>query len=246
MSHPTIKGEPKSEKMIQDYVSTWYQKRYSGSGFLYHSKIVTEMLSGINFRDGRVSDKVLDVGCGIGFVSQLYPNFDIIGIDISDGMLQKNPYKHMKASAEEIPFPDNHFDFVICRSLLHHLEDPVLGLKEMARVLKPGGRFCCWDPNAGALATLFRKIFQSTERFSHIHHSFKDKELIEMIDDSGLEVDYFKYIGFLAYPLCGFPDIFDFNIPLSVSKKLIEIDDKLSYSIFKKMSWSLMVKAVKK
>ena len=96
MNHPKIKGEPTDEKLVQDYVSQWYQKRYSGSGFLYHSRIVCDMLSGIKFRDGRHSDKVLDLGCGTGFVSQLYPNFDITGIDISDGMLEKNPYKWVK------------------------------------------------------------------------------------------------------------------------------------------------------
>src|SRR3990167_6886339 len=110
------RGEPTSEKLVQDYVSTMYEKRYSGTGFLYHARIVTQMLEGVKFRDGRFSDKILDVGCGIGFVSQLYPNFDITGIDISDGMLSRNPYKWVKALAEAIPFPDNHFDFVVCRS----------------------------------------------------------------------------------------------------------------------------------
>ena len=56
------KGEPTSEKLIQDYTSKWYQQRYSGSGFLYHSIIVTDMLDGVRMSD-RKSDKVLDVGC---------------------------------------------------------------------------------------------------------------------------------------------------------------------------------------
>lgn len=245
MSHPRIKGEPTDEKLVQDYVSKWYQIRYSGTGFLYHSRIVTEMLSGIKFRDGRYSDKVLDVGCGTGFVSQLYPNFDIIGIDISDGMLEKNPYVWKKASAESIPFSDNHFDFVVCRSLLHHLEVPSIGLKEMVRVLKPGGKFVCWDPNAGSLASLFRKIFQKTDRFSHLHHSFKDTELFSMLEEAGLKITEKRYIGFLAYPLCGFPDIKNFRFPIWLGRWLIKLDDLISKTLLKKMAWSLMIKAVK-
>lgn len=244
-THPKIKGEPTDEKLIQDYVSKWYDKRYSGTGFLYHSKIVTDMLEGIKFRDGRYSDKVLDVGCGVGFVSQLYPNFDITGIDISDGMLEKNPYKWVKAPAEAIPFPDNHFDFVICRSLLHHLDDPILGLREMVRVLKPGGKWVCWDPNAGTLATWFRKIFQKSDRFSHLHHSFKDMELLKMVEDAGLNIQDMKYIGFLAYALCGFPDIKNFHLPIWIGRNLIKIDDLLSKSFIKRCAWSLMVKGVK-
>ena len=244
-THPKIKGEPTDEKLVQDYVSQWYSKRYSGTGFLYHSRIVTDMLNGIKFRDGRYSDKVLDVGCGTGFVSQLYPNFDIVGIDISDGMLEKNPYKWVKAPAEAIPFPDSTFDFVLCRALLHHLEDPKVGLKEMFRVLKPGGTFSCWDPNQAFFATLFRKLFQRTERFSHLHHSFKDSELFSMIEDAGFEITEKRYIGFLAYPLVGFPDIKDFHIPIWLGRNLIELDDLISKTPLNKVAWSLMVKGVK-
>lgn len=239
------RGEPIDEKMVQDYVSKWYALRYSGTGFLYHSKIVTDMLDGIKFRDGRYSDKVLDVGCGVGFVSQLYPNFDITGIDISDGMLANNPYKFIKAPAEAIPFPDNTFDFVMCRALLHHLEDPRIGLKEMFRVLKPGGHFSCWDPNAALFATIFRKLFQNTERFSHIHHSFQDKELFDMIEESGLKITEKRYIGFLAYPLCGFPDIHNFDLPLWLGRKLILLDELIAKTPLKSMAWSLLVKGVK-
>jgi len=239
------KGEPTDEKLVQDYVSNLYPKRYSGTGFLYHSKIVTEMLEGIKFRDGRYSDKVIDVGCGIGFVSQLYPNFDIIGIDISDGMLGNNPYQWKKASAESIPFPDNTFDFVVCRSLLHHLDVPVLGLKEMFRVLKPGGKWVCWDPNHNFIYEAIRHIFQHTDRFSHLHKSFNDTELINMIKSVGFKVDEVRYIGYLGYPLLGYPDIFDFHIPIWLGRKLIALDDFISKTPLKKLSWSLMIRATK-
>lgn len=239
------RGEPTDEKLVQDYVSKLYPKRYSGTGFLYHSRIVTDMLDGLKFRDGRYSDKVLDVGCGIGFVSALYPNFDITGIDISDGMLANNPYVWKKAPAEEIPFEDNTFDFVICRSLLHHLEDPRLGLKEMFRVLKPGGKWVCWDPNHNIVYETIRHIFQHTDRFSHLHHSFNDKALFKMVEEAGFKITLKKYIGYLAYPLCGFPDIHNFNLPIWFGRKLILLDDLISKTPLKKLSWSLMVKGVK-
>lgn len=246
-NHPKgIKGEPHEEELVQDYVSRLYPKRYSGTGFLYHARIVTEMLDGLKFRDGRHSDKVLDVGCGIGFVSQLYPNFDITGIDISEGMLSHNPYKWIKAPAESIPFPDNTFDFVVCRSLLHHLEVPSDGLREMVRVLKPGGKWVCWDPNYNLLSESFRAVARLTPRFSHIHKNFKDKDLYRMIEESGLKITSKKYIGFLAYPLIGFPDIMNLNLPIWFGRTLMAIDDFIGKTPFKGMAWSLMVKAEKK
>lgn len=245
-NHPKIKGEPTSEKLVQDYVSRFYQERYEGTGFLYHSKIVTQMLDGIKFRDGRYSDKVLDVGCGNGFVSSLYPNFDILGIDISDGMLANNPYIWKKAPAECMPFPDNTYDFVLCRSLLHHLEDPAIGLKEMLRVLKPGGKFVCWDPNQSLLNNTFRKIFQKTDRFSHLHKSFQDHELFKMIEDAGFEITEKRYIGFLSYPLIGFPDIMNLKLPIGIGRFFIWIDELIAKTPLKRFAWSLMVKAVKR
>lgn len=239
------KGEPTDEKLVQDYTSTMYPKRYSGAGFLYHSRVVTQMLDGVKFRDGRFSDKIIDVGCGTGLVSQLYPNFDITGIDISDGMLSNNPYKWVKAAAESIPFPDNTFDFVVCRSLLHHLDNPIKGLEEMYRVAKKGAKWSCWDPNHGVVYEAIRHIFQHTDRFSHLHKSFTDKELISMIKSVGFEITEVKYVGYIGYPLLAFPDIVNFGLPIWLARKIIRIDDLISRTPLKKLSWSLMIKAVK-
>lgn len=233
------------EVEIQDFVAKLYPIRYSGTGFLYHSKIVTDMLNGVRFKDGKTSDKILDVGCGIGFVSQLYPNFDIVGIDISDEMLKRNPHKWQKASAESIPFPDNHFDFVVCRSLLHHLDKPEIGLKEMYRVLKPGGKWVCWDPHYGILHEWFRRIFQKTDRFSHLHKSFSSEVLFTIVKNAGFTITEKRFIGFLAYPLLGFPDIIRFPISLFFGRILIKVDDFLSKTLIRRMSWSLMIKAKK-
>ncbi len=239
------RGEPQSEKLVQDYTSKWYRHRYSGTGFLYHSRIVTTMLDGIKFRDGKHSDKVLDAGCGIGFVSMLYPNFDVIGVDISDGMLAHNPHKWVKAPVEKLPFPDNHFDFVVCRSLLHHLDDPMAGLSEMYRVLKPGGKWVCWDPQHGFVYNIIRRIFQNTDRFSHLHKSFNAEALCYLIEESDFKITEKRYIGFLGYPLLGFPDIVNFRIPIWLGRWIMKLDEWISTTPLKRLSWSLMVKAVK-
>ena len=229
----------------QAIAAALYAKRYSGTGFLYHARIVTEMLEGIKFRDGRHSDKVLDVGCGIGFVSQLYPNFDITGIDISQEMLDRNPHHWLRASAENIPFPDNHFDFIICRSLLHHLEVPQRGLLEMHRVLKPNGRWVCWEPNLSIFNDWIRKLSKLTKRFSHWHKNFQPQELVRMIQQAGLKIIQRRYHGHLAYPFLGFPDIINTHLPLWVGRKLMWMDDRISRTPLARTGWAVMIRAVK-
>ena len=59
------------------------------------------------------------------------------------------------------------------------------------------------------------------------------------------EITEKKYIGYLAYPLLGFPDIINFKIPIWLGRILIAIDNLISKSWFKKLSWSLLVRATK-
>jgi ubiquinone/menaquinone biosynthesis C-methylase UbiE len=99
-------------------------------------------------------DQALELGCGSGFfllnliqagvarrgsVTDLSPgmvkvavrNGEALGLDI-DGRV---------ADAEGIPYDDNSFDLVVGHAVLHHIPDVELSLREVVRVLKPGGRF---------------------------------------------------------------------------------------------------------
>jgi len=57
----------------------------------------------------------------------------------------------LRASAEQLPFPDRAFDATIAQLVVHFMSDPVAGLAEMARVTRPGGvvAACVWDHGGG-------------------------------------------------------------------------------------------------
>ncbi len=89
----------------------------------------------------------LEIGCGTGNYIQALTRkqLDFTGIDPSETMLEaarnNNPaVTFINATAEAIPFPDNHFDGILCVLTLHHWQDATKGLHEALRVLKPGGR----------------------------------------------------------------------------------------------------------
>lgn len=100
-------------------------------------------------------NKILDVGCGVGHwnraLSTVLPkNTQIFGIDLEDawiseatklavlnGLQDRSFYQ--KGDALNIPFPDNTFDMVTCQTLLIHLQNPDIALREFIRVLKPNG-----------------------------------------------------------------------------------------------------------
>jgi len=116
-----------------------------------------EALAGQVFKpsafDIRGCKNILDAGCGNGrYLRFILKRADadalITGFDLSQRMLKRarrripNPRVSL-ASAEltRLPYPDASFDAVVCGWVLEHLPDPRPGLKEVSRVLVPGGKF---------------------------------------------------------------------------------------------------------
>jgi ubiquinone/menaquinone biosynthesis C-methylase UbiE len=86
--------------------------------------------------------RALDIGCGTGYHMRHEGLDTIIGVDISDemiGIARKNGLDARKARAEHLPFPGSSFDTVFCFFAVLNMCDAGQAVKEMSRVLKPGG-----------------------------------------------------------------------------------------------------------
>jgi len=100
------------------------------------------------------SSVVADVGTGTGFLAEaaLAAGARVIGIDASEGMLgqvrSRFPSDRFEARAgdvEALPLGGSEVDAVLANMVLHHAEHPPLAIREMARVLKPGGMLVITD-----------------------------------------------------------------------------------------------------
>jgi ubiquinone/menaquinone biosynthesis C-methylase UbiE len=103
----------------------------------------------------RGARRALDAGCGPGqftiLVAERLPSLEVWGIDLAPTMIElarghaaRSPAAgrlHFEvADVAKLPFPDAHFDAVLSSGSIKHWPDPVAGLRELHRVLVPGGR----------------------------------------------------------------------------------------------------------
>lgn len=98
---------------------------------------------------------LLDIGCGTGAflhaVSARHPDMEIAGVDVSPDMLaiarRRLPEDAMLqvASADALPFPDASFDIVVTTNAFHFFRAPDAALREISRVLRPGGAVVVTD-----------------------------------------------------------------------------------------------------
>jgi ubiquinone/menaquinone biosynthesis C-methylase UbiE len=95
-------------------------------------------------------DRVLDVACGTGIVARTAaeragPAGHVIGLDLNEAMLTvarrvRPDLDWRQGDAASLPFPDDAFHAVLCQSGLMFVPDPAVAVREMARVVRPGGR----------------------------------------------------------------------------------------------------------
>ena len=98
--------------------------------------------------------RVIDMGCGSGAFTGLLAErgYNVSGIDIAPKLIALAQTKFpdiefFAGDAENMPFEAKTFDGVLLSGLAHHFPDPRRLAAEVARVLKPGGRFVAFDPN---------------------------------------------------------------------------------------------------
>lgn len=155
----------------------------------------------IGLLDLRPNSKVLDVGCGTGHavlkLASLISDGKACGIDISPVMIEKaltkvheslmNKIEFRQASSENIPYPANEFDYVICTNSFHHYPDPLRALGEMSRVLRSGGQVVIFEnaPDLSLYTWVWDRLFRIIEK-GHVRY-YSSQELGEMLERAGFK-----------------------------------------------------------
>jgi len=135
--------------------------------------------------------RVLDAGCGKGrysaVIKRRFPGADVIAMDVSAAMLEHVPpdIKTVQHSILNMPFSDGSFDAVICVEALEHVVQTGEGVKELARVVAPGGTLAIIDKNQARLGALAMPDWE---------HWFRVEELQGLMVSNGIDAQA-EFIG---------------------------------------------------
>ena len=152
------------DQWASSYENSWLQRAF----FDQTHKAALALAATIVHQPG----SVLDVGCGTGRLLRrayrYWPEAQLIGVDPAHGMIEKAKLLTPNATfftsmAESLPLQDASVDLALSTSSFHHWQDQAAGIREIARVLRPGGYFMLVDASfPDLLAGVFRlKRFHS-------------------------------------------------------------------------------------
>ncbi|MFZ0006518.1 MAG: class I SAM-dependent methyltransferase [Methanoregula sp.] len=162
----------------KSYDESWMQH-------LYFDRIHKRVLNLVDA--GYTPATIVDVGCGTGRLlrkaRERWPHASLTGIDPAEGMVKKARILmpdtvFIVSPAESIPLPDASVDLVFSTTSFHHWQDQAQGIREIRRILRPGGRFILSDMMVPRFLVKF------------IHHgTFKNPEEVhEIFEQAGLDV----------------------------------------------------------
>ncbi|HVQ55317.1 MAG TPA: class I SAM-dependent methyltransferase [Pyrinomonadaceae bacterium] len=152
-------------------------------------------------QDAGVTIRILDVGCGTGANLEMLSQFGLAeGVDVSDEALEfcrKKGLTVQEGLAETLPYPDETFDITTALDVVEHLDDDIVGLKEMHRVTKTGGYSLIFVP-------AFMWLWGVQDDISHHRIRYTRKQIVERLEKAGFTVERATYANFTFFvPVLG-------------------------------------------
>ena len=182
-------GRPARPPVVEEYARL--APEYDAKWSFYVEATLRETVKRLSLRP---ADRVLDVGCGTGALlsclSKQHRAGQLAGVDPVPEMLavasRRLPAEVLLRNgwAERLPFDDEQFDVVISCNVFHYVRQPVAALREMSRVLVPGGRLVitdwCDDYLACRLCDLYLRLFSPAH-----FRTYRERECLNLLLETG-------------------------------------------------------------
>jgi SAM-dependent methyltransferase len=172
-------------------------------------KILASFLEDICRRVTDRRPRILDVGCGTGANLLMLSQYgDAEGVDVSEDALafcrERGLEKVELGAAEKLPYDDGTFDLVTALDVVEHLDNDLAGLREMRRVLRPGGHVLLFVPT-------FMFLWGLQDDVSNHRRRYRLPELRRVLEQAGFEIERTTYANIT------------FFLPILLARKLMRV-----------------------
>jgi SAM-dependent methyltransferase len=196
-SSTTIADEPLPQQMQEHTYSIMRRVEDGHWWFVGRRRIIESFLQEICANLETDRPRILDVGCGTGANLEMLKRFGTAqGVDVSAEALAFCRERGLEdvrlGEAERLPFDDRSFDLVTALDVLEHLDDDVAGLREMGRILSPGGRILLFVP-------AFMFLWGPQDDVSHHRRRYTLPGLRQVVRKSGLVIERATYANITLF-----------------------------------------------
>lgn len=186
-----IDSELKNEEYVDSFGFEWTEiDGFVGKESMSHGHIFGRFFLPKSF----FADKrIVDVGCGNGRIGRLVAphSGEYIGLDLSKAVyafpsyLECNNVTLVRASGTDLPLSDQVSDVTICWGVLHHMDDPEKGFRELVRVTKPGGTI---------LIFIYSNGYKGRENLNKFSKNIEENEKFKLIEEVSDELDSWREV----------------------------------------------------
>src|SRR5205085_3286633 len=186
-----VKSNPLPREMMEHTYPILFRVEQSHWWYIGRRKIIANFVADICRRVTDRRPRILDVGCGTGANLLMLSKYgDAEGVDVSEDALafcrERGLDKVRLGAGEELPYDDATFDLVTAFDVVEHMDNDLAGLKEMRRVLRPGGRVLLFVPT-------FMFLWGLQDEVSNHRRRYRLPELRRVLEQAGFEVERTTY-----------------------------------------------------
>ncbi len=188
-----IVSKPLPQEMQQHTYSIMYKVEGVHWWFVGRRRIIASFVARIIDSLHKDRPRILDVGCGTGANLELLGQFGLAeGVDVSAQALDfcraRGLVEVQQGEAEQLPCEDQSFDLVTGLDVVEHLDDDLAGLREMHRVLRPGGYALVFVP-------AFMFLWGVQDDISNHRRRYTLRGLERVMREAGFEVERTSYVN---------------------------------------------------
>ena len=147
------------------------------------------------------ADDVLDLGCGSGLMLSALSKGDVnlTGIDVSVEAIEYCRKRmpsgvFYKIDAHTLPLGDRSQDLVLALDVFEHAKEDGKLVREVYRVLKPGGKLIVTVPS-------YQSLFGKHDEDAGHERRYGKRQILELLKSEGFSISYFNYYNFILFPL---------------------------------------------